>query len=104
MGSSNVCRITEKLDNLVVIVDNNGLQIDGPIDEVNSPYPIKLNSKHLTLMWLKLMVTTLIRSLMRSNRQKNAKEMPTAIIMKTIKGKGVSFHGESGFMAWFCTK
>ncbi len=65
---------SRKLDNLVVIVDNNGLQIDGPIDEVNSPYPIGANSKHLTLMWLKLMVTTLIRSLMRSNRQKNAKE------------------------------
>ena len=39
-----------KLDNLVVIVDNNNLQIDGAIDEVCSPYPIDKNSKHLTSM------------------------------------------------------
>ena len=65
---------SRKLDNLVVIVDNNGLQIDGPIDEVNSPYPIGAKFEAFNLMWLKLMVTTLIRSLMRSNRQKNAKE------------------------------
>ena len=38
---------SRKLDNLVVIVDNNGLQIDGPIDEVNSPYPVSYT--HLTL-------------------------------------------------------
>ena len=81
---------SRKLDNLVVIVDNNGLQIDGPIDEVNSPYPIGAKFEALTLMWLKLMVTTLIRSLMRSNRQR-MQGKPTAIIMKTIKGKGVSF-------------
>ena len=49
---------SRKLDNLVVIVDNNGLQIDGPIDEVTLHIRSELNSKHLTLMWLKLMVTT----------------------------------------------
>ena len=39
-----------KLDNLVVIVDNNNLQIDGKITDVNSPYPIDKNSRHLTSM------------------------------------------------------
>ena len=45
---------SRKLDNLVVIVDNNGLQIDGPIDEVNSPYPIRPKLSILTLMWLRI--------------------------------------------------
>ena len=65
-----------KLDNLVVIVDNNGLQIDGKVDEVCSPYPIDKKFEAFNFHVINITAT---------------KGMPTAIIMKTVKGKGVSF-------------
>ena len=74
---------SRKLDNLVVIVDNNGLQIDGPIDEVNSPYPIGAKFEAFNF--------NVVEIADAFKQAKECKGKPTAIIMKTIKGKGVSF-------------
>ncbi len=80
-----------KLDNLVVIVDNNGLQIDGPVDEVCSPYPIadKFKAFNFNVVEIDGHDFDQIRSAF--NNAKETKGMPTCIILKTIKGKGVSF-------------
>lgn len=80
-----------KLDNLVVIVDNNGLQIDGPIDEVNSPYPIdeKFRAFNFHVINIDGHDFDQIDAAFREARA--TKGMPTAIIAKTVKGKGVSF-------------
>ncbi len=80
-----------KLDNLVVIVDNNGLQIDGPVDQVNSPYPIdkKFEAFNFHVINIDAHDFDQIRSALEEAR--NTKGMPTAIIMKSTKGKGVSF-------------
>lgn len=80
-----------KLDNLVVIVDNNGLQIDGPVDEVCSPYPIdkKFEAFNFNVINIDGHDFDAIRAAMKSARE--CKGKPTAIIMKTTKGKGVSF-------------
>ena len=80
-----------KLDNLVVIVDNNGLQIDGKIEDVCSPYPIdkKFEAFNFHVINIDAHNFDEIRSAMEE--AKATKGMPTAIIMKSVKGKGVSF-------------
>ena len=80
-----------KLDNLVVIVDNNNLQIDGPIDEVNSPYPIdkKFEAFNFHVINIDGHDFDAIDAAFKEARQ--TKGQPTAIIAKTVKGKGVSF-------------
>ena len=79
------------LDNLVVIVDNNGLQIDGKIEDVCSPYPIdkKFEAFNFNVINIDGHDFDQIRAAMRNARE--CKGKPTAIIMKTVKGKGVSF-------------
>ncbi len=80
-----------KLDNLVVIVDNNGLQIDGKIEDVCSPYPIdkKFEAFNFHVINIDAHNFDEIRAAMKEARE--TKDMPTAIIMKSTKGKGVSF-------------
>ena len=80
-----------KLDNFVVIVDNNGLQIDGPIDQVCSPYPIdkKFEAFNFHVINVDAHDFDALRSAF--NEAKATKGMPTAIIMHSVKGKGVSF-------------
>lgn len=80
-----------KLDNLVVIVDNNGLQIDGKIEDVCSPYPIdkKFEAFNFHVINIDAHNFDEIRAAMKEARE--TKGMPTAIVMKSIKGKGVSF-------------
>ncbi len=80
-----------KLDNLCVIVDNNGLQIDGPVDQVCSPYPIdkKFESFNFHVINVDAHDFDALRNAF--NEAKETKGMPTAIIMHSLKGKGVSF-------------
>ena len=80
-----------KLDNLVVVVDNNNLQIDGSIDEVCSPYPIdkKFEAFNFHTIVIDGNDFDQIRAAFKEARE--TKGMPTAIIAKTVKGKGVSF-------------
>ena len=80
-----------KLDNLVVIVDNNNLQIDGPIDKVCSPYPIdkKFEAFNFHVINIDGNDFDQIRAAFKEARE--TKGMPTAIVAKTVKGKGVSF-------------
>ena len=80
-----------KLDNLVVIVDNNNLQIDGPIDTVCSPYPIDKKFEAFNFHVINIDGNNFddIRAAFAETRA--TKGMPTAIIAKTVKGKGVSF-------------
>lgn len=81
-----------KLDNLVVIVDNNGLQIDGKIDEVCSPYPIDEKFKAFNFHVINVADGNDFDQLRAAFKEaKETKGMPTAIVMKTVKGKGVSF-------------
>ena len=81
----------KKLDNLVVIVDNNDLQIDGRLEEVNSPYPIdkKFEAFHFHVINIDGNDFDQIDAALKE--AKETKGMPTAIIAKTVKGKGVSF-------------
>lgn len=81
----------KKLDNLVIIVDNNNLQIDGTIEEVNSPYPIdeKFKAFNCHVINIKGDDFDEIRAAFKEARE--VKGQPTVIVMKTIKGKGVSF-------------
>lgn len=81
-----------KLDNLVVIVDNNGLQIDGKIDEVCSPYPIDKKFEAFNFHVIDVADGNDMDQLKAAfDEARTVKGMPTAIIMKTVKGKGVSF-------------
>jgi len=81
----------KKLDNLVVVVDNNNLQIDGTVDEVCSPYPIdkKFEAFNFHVINIDGNDFDQIRAAFKEARE--TKGMPTAIIAKTVKGKGVSF-------------
>ena len=87
-----------KLDNLVVIVDNNGLQIDGPIDQVCSPYPIdkKFEAFNFHVINIDAHDFDAIRAAFKEARE--TKGQPTAIIAHSLKGKGVSFM--EGQVAW----
>ena len=80
-----------KLDNLVAVVDYNNLQIDGSLDEVNSPYPIK--EKFEAFNWNVIEINghcfTEIEDAF--NKADECKGKPTCIVAKTVKGKGVSF-------------
>ena len=80
-----------KLDNLVVIVDNNNLQIDGAIDEVCSPYPIDKKFEAFNFHTIVINGNDFdeVRAALKEARE--TKGMPTAIIACTVKGKGVSF-------------
>ena len=83
---------SHNLDNLVVIVDNNNLQIDVTIEEVNSPYPI--TDKFVAFNFHVIAVEDgndfdQLRAAFKEARE--TKGMPTAIVMKTVKGKGVSY-------------
>ena len=91
-----------KLDNLCVIIDNNGLQIDGNIADVMSPYPIvdKLVAFGLHVITVDGHNFDELEAAFAEAR--TVKGQPTAIVMTTVKGKGVSFmenqagwHGKS---------
>ena len=81
----------KKLDNLVAFVDNNNLQIDGTVEEVNSPYPIP--EKFAAFGWNVIEIDghsfEEIEAALNNARETQGK--PTAIIATTVKGKGVSF-------------
>lgn len=79
------------LDNLVAIVDNNNLQIDGPIDQVNSPYPIP--EKFAAFGWHVININGHDFDSIEAAfiEAKTIKGKPVAIISKSIKGKGVSY-------------
>ncbi len=81
----------QKLDNLVAVVDFNGLQIDGTIDEVNSAYPIA--DKFKAFKWNVVEIDGHDFDAVEGalNNAKATKGVPTCIVMKTIKGKGVSY-------------
>lgn len=80
-----------KLDNLCVIVDNNNLQIDGPISEVCSPYPIdkKFEAFNFHVIAIDAHDFDQIRAAFKEARE--TKGCPTCIVMHSLKGKGVSF-------------
>lgn len=80
-----------KLDNLCVIVDNNNLQIDGAIDEVCSPYPIdkKFEAFNFHVINVDAHDFDQLRAAFKEARE--TKGMPTCIVLKSVKGKGVSF-------------
>ena len=80
-----------KLDNLCVIVDNNNLQIDGSIEEVMSSYPIDEKFESFGFHVIKVDGHNIQELITAFNEAKATKGRPTAIIAKTVKGKGVSF-------------
>ncbi len=81
-----------KLDNLCWIVDNNNLQIDGAIDEINSPYPIGDKFRAFNFNVIEIDDGHDFDKLRDAfNNARNTKGMPSVIVMKTIKGKDVSF-------------
>ncbi len=80
------------LDNLVVIVDNNNLQIDGAISDVCSPYPIDRKFEAFNFHVINVADGNDMDQLRAAfDEAKTVKGMPTAIIAKTVKGKGVSY-------------
>lgn len=81
----------KELDNLVAIVDYNNLQIDGTLDEVNSPYPI--DKKFDAFNWNVITIDAHCFSQIEDafNKAKECKGKPTCIVAKSVKGKGVSF-------------
>ena len=80
-----------KLDNLVVIVDNNGLQIDGNIADVCSPYPIAEKFRAFNFETIEINGNDFDEIAAAFKKAKEIKGKPTAIIAKSVKGKGVSF-------------
>ncbi len=82
---------SRNLDNLVVIVDNNGLQIDGNIDDVCSPYPIDKKFEAFNFHVINVDAHNFDQLAAAFKEAKEIKGMPTAIIAKSVKGKGVSF-------------
>ena len=80
-----------KLDNLCVMVDNNNLQIDGPIDQVCSPYPIdkKFEAFNFHVINVDAHDFDALRAAFKEARE--TKGMPTCIVLHSLKGKGVSF-------------
>ena len=80
------------LDNLVVIVDNNGLQIDGKVEDVCSPYPIDKKFEAFNFHVINVAAGNDFDQLDAAFKEaREVKGMPVAIVMKTVKGKGVSF-------------
>ena len=80
-----------KLDNLLVIVDNNNLQIDGTIEEVNSPYPIDKKFEAFNFHVINIDGNDFDQIAQAMDEAKTVKGRPTAIIAKTVNGKGVSY-------------
>ncbi len=80
-----------KLDNLVVIVDNNNLQIDGPIDQVCSPYPIDKKFEAFNFHVINVNGNDFDELDKAFKEAKATKGMPTCIVAHTLKGKDVSF-------------
>ena len=80
-----------KLDNLCLIVDNNNLQIDGKVDEVMSIYPLDEKFRSFGFEVINIDGHDINQIINALNKAKTVKGKPTAIIAKTIKGKGVSF-------------
>lgn len=80
-----------KLDNFVAIVDNNNLQIDGAVDEVCTPYPIDEKFKAFNFHVINVDGHDFDALKSAFDEAKTVKGQPTAIIAKTVKGKGVSF-------------
>ncbi len=81
----------KKLDNLTVIVDNNNLQIDGTVEEVNNPYPLDKKFEAFNFHVINIDGHDFDQIRAAFEEAHNVKDMPVAIIMKTVKGKGVSF-------------
>ena len=79
------------LDNLCVIVDNNNLQIDGPIDEVCSPYPIDKKFEAFNFHVINIDGNDFDQIEKAFDEARATKGKPTCIVAKTVKGKGVSF-------------
>lgn len=80
-----------KLDNFCVIVDNNNLQIDGPIDQVCSPYPIDQKFEAFNFHVINIDAHDFDQIRAAFKEAKETKGMPTCIVMHSLKGKGVSF-------------
>ena len=80
-----------KLDNLVIIVDNNGLQIDGPLSQVMSPEPIAEKFEAFGCFTVEIDGHDYDEIIMALNNARQVKGQPSAIIAHTIKGKGCSF-------------
>ena len=81
----------KNLDNLVVIVDNNGLQIDGKVEDVCSVYPIDKKFEAFNFSAINVDGHNFDEIRAAFKKAKETKGMPTAIIMHTVKGKGISF-------------
>ena len=79
------------LDNLVVIVDNNNLQIDGAVTDVNSPYPIDKKFEAFNFHVINIDGHDFDAIAAAFKEARETKGQPTAIIAKTVKGKNVSF-------------
>ena len=87
-----------KLDNLVVIVDNNGLQIDGNIEKGCSPYPIDEKFRAFNFHVIEIDGNDMQQIRDAFAQARETKGIPTAIIAHTVKGKGVSFmEGQAGW-------
>ena len=80
-----------KLDNLCLVIDNNNLQIDGMVNEVMSIYPLEEKFASFGFEVIKIDGHDIEEIINAFNKAKQVKGKPTAIIAKTIKGKGVSF-------------
>ena len=80
-----------KLDNLCLIIDNNNLQIDGNVDKVKNIYPLDEKLKSFGFEVINVDGHDIEKLIRAFDKAKTIKEKPTAIIAKTIKGKGVSF-------------
>ncbi len=80
-----------RLDNLCAVIDNNGLQIDGPVDEVMSPYPIAEKLRAFGWETVEIDGHDFDQLEAAFAKARETKGVPTGIVMKTTKGKGVSF-------------
>lgn len=81
-----------KLDNLCLLIDNNGLQIDGDVAEINSPYPIAEKFEAFGFYVINVPKGNQIRSIRTALQEaREMKGRPTVIVLHTVKGKGVSF-------------
>ena len=89
-----------KLDNLCVIVDNNNLQIDGTIEDVMSPYPIDKKFESFGFKTIVVNGHNFEEILDAFEAAKKTKNMPTAIIAKTVKGRGISYMENKALWHW----
>ncbi|MBR2876612.1 MAG: transketolase [Clostridia bacterium] len=81
----------KKLDNLVAVIDNNNLQIDGSVEEVNSPYPIPEKFKAFGWNVIEIDAHDFEQIEAAFKQARECKGKPTAIVQKSVKGKGISF-------------